>query len=210
MSWPSPPALRVLHAVRLLGFGDETAIGRRAEVPTALCQEMLREYLGRGWASKTAFLESRGYSLTDRGRAANENQLALERERADPAGVIWEQYRAFLPLNARLLQACTRWQIAPTPDDLLAENRHLDADWDRAVLAELGSLGRSLRPLVASLAGVLDRFRGYDERFARALDRAREGQVEWVDRSDLDSCHRVWFELHEDLVATLGVTRDRE
>jgi hypothetical protein len=26
-----------------------------------------------------------------------------------------------------------------------------------------------------------------------------------VDRTDVDSCHRVWFELHEDLVATLGI-----
>jgi hypothetical protein len=28
-----------------------------------------------------------------------------------------------------------------------------------------------------------------------------------VDRTDVDSCHRVWFELHEDLVATLGIDR---
>jgi len=33
------------------------------------------------------------------------------------------------------------------------------------------------------------------------------GDGGWVDRTDVESCHRVWFELHEDLVATLGVDR---
>jgi len=28
-----------------------------------------------------------------------------------------------------------------------------------------------------------------------------------VDHTDVDSCHRVWFELHEDLIATLGIDR---
>lgn len=33
------------------------------------------------------------------------------------------------------------------------------------------------------------------------------GERGWVDRTDVDSCHRVRFELHEDLVATLGLQR---
>ncbi|MEK8226978.1 hypothetical protein NKG05_14185 [Oerskovia sp. M15] len=51
-------------------------------------------------------------------------------------------------------------------------------------------------------------------RIRRALHRGaptrpgREGG--WVDRTDVDSCHRVWFELHEDLVATLGIDRGTE
>lgn len=57
---------------------------------------------------------------------------------------------------------------------------------------------------------VLTRFRGYDARFAAALARARAGESAWVDRSDVDSCHRVWFELHEDLIATLGLDRYAE
>ena len=59
----------------------------------------------------------------------------------------------------------------------------------------------------SGLADVLTRFRGYDTRFNAALKRDRSGHTAWVDRTDVDSCHRVWFELHEDLVATLGVDR---
>ncbi|GAA1145629.1 hypothetical protein [Ornithinicoccus hortensis] len=54
---------------------------------------------------------------------------------------------------------------------------------------------------------MLTRFTGYDTRFDAALRLARAGQYEWVDRTDIDSCHRVWFQLHEDLVATLGIDR---
>lgn len=52
---------------------------------------------------------------------------------------------------------------------------------------------------------VLPRFRGYDARLTAA--RARSGGAAWVDRTDVDSCHRVWLELHEGLVATLGIER---
>jgi hypothetical protein len=51
------------------------------------------------------------------------------------------------------------------------------------------------------LVAVLPRFQGYDARFSAALARGD------VDRSDVDSCHRVWFELHEDLLATLNLRR---
>ncbi len=54
---------------------------------------------------------------------------------------------------------------------------------------------------------VLTRFCGYDSRFSAALTHARSGETAWVDRTDVDSCHRVWFELHEDLVATPGIDR---
>ena len=54
--------------------------------------------------------------------------------------------------------------------------------------------------------GKLGRFDGYDDRFAAALRKAREGEHLFVD-GRVDSCHRIWFELHEDLLATLGIER---
>src|SRR5690606_18217145 len=29
----------------------------------------------------------------------------------------------------------------------------------------------------------------------------------WITAADRESCHHVWFELHEDLIATLGLSR---
>ncbi|WP_298328097.1 hypothetical protein [Haloactinopolyspora sp.] len=39
-----------------------------------------------------------------------------------------------------------------------------------------------------------------------AVTRARTDPT-WVTATDRESAHRVWFELHEDLLATLGRTR---
>ena len=60
------------------------------------------------------------------------------------------------------------------------------------------------------LGGVLDRLAGYSERYESALARARDGEREWVDGLGRDSCHTVWFQLHEDLLATLGIPRGHE
>ncbi|MGF1664525.1 MAG: hypothetical protein ACFCVG_19035 [Kineosporiaceae bacterium] len=116
----------------------------------------------------------------------------------------------FLPLNAVVLRAVTDWQLRPAPAGRLVPNDHADPAWDLAVLEVLDRVTPYLAPIVATLAAVLARFGGYDTRFAAALARARSGERAWVDRTDVDSCHRVWFELHEDLLATLGLDRSAE
>jgi hypothetical protein len=37
-----------------------------------------------------------------------------------------------------------------------------------------------------------------------------EGQPEWFTKPVIDSYHTVWFELHEDLLCTLGIERASE
>lgn len=97
------------------------------------------------------------------------------------------------------------------PDgDRLSPNDHLDPGWDARVLDELGVLGERLAPLNGRLAAVLPRFDGYHARYAAALRRAESGKWSWVDAVSVDSCHRVWFQLHEDLLATLGLDRSVE
>ncbi|WP_335337368.1 transcriptional regulator [Microbacterium sp. No. 7] len=206
----SPPSLLVLHAVRSLGFTDPAAIARRTGVGHDTAVEILRDAEQRGWVRHDAFAGLEGWSLTEEGRAENQRRLAEERTGADPDDVIGSLYRDFLPLNAHLVSACTDWQVRPVGDDRLAPNDHADPAWDARVLEELAALSAALAPLVARLADVLTRFAGYDTRFDTALRRARAGQNEWVDRTDVDSCHRVWFQLHEDLIATLGIDRRTE
>lgn len=48
---------------------------------------------------------------------------------------------------------------------------------------------------------------GYHERFTAARQRVLAGDAGWADRTDIDSCLRVWFELHEDLISSLGLNR---
>lgn len=206
----SPPSLRVVHAVRLLGFADSAAIAGRAGVSPDRTAGVLRDAERRGWVSHLSFADLAGWSLTDAGKAENERQLQAERGEHDPGNAIAAVYREFLPLNARLLRACTEWQLKPSEADPLAANDHTDAVWDARILEELAAIGAELGPLASRLTSVLARFSGYSSRFAAALERARSGEREWVDSISVDSCHRVWFQLHEDLVATLGIDRASE
>ncbi|NUT36289.1 MAG: transcriptional regulator [Hamadaea sp.] len=210
MSRDSIPDLLVLHAVRILGFAGPAAVARRFGLEPALAEELLGDAEAYGWASRTSFAGLDGWSLTARGRAENERQLAAELAATGAQARFRDHYRAFLPLNARLQKACTDWQLRPVAGDRLATNDHRDARWDAAVLDDLDACDRGLAPIGAGLADVLSRFRGYSARFGSALDRARAGEPGWVDGTEVDSCHRVWFELHEDLVATLGVDRRAE
>ena len=208
MTRESAPELLVLHAVRILGFADAPAVAHRFGLDPAGTEEVLGDAEAHGWVTHASFAGLGGWSLTERGRAENERGLAAELARVDAKAEVGEVYRTFLPLNARLLRACTDWQLRPGPDDRLAANDHVDVEWDGRVLDELAAIERGLSPLAARLAAVLVRLQGYDTRFALARRRARAGEPGWVDRTDVDSCHRVWFELHEDLLATLGIARE--
>lgn len=207
MTQASPAELLVLHAVRVLGFADTAAVAHRFELDAATTGERLLDAEANGWVAHTAFAGTAGWSLTDRGRRENGRQLAAELASTGRAGAVRDAYDSFLPLNGLVLRACTDWQLKPAPGNRLLPNDHTDPTWDDDVLKVLHGVDQDLAPLIERLAVVLTRFRGYDTRFSVALTRARSGHTAWVDRTDVDSCHRVWFELHEDLVATLGIDR---
>lgn len=56
------------------------------------------------------------------------------------------------------------------------------------------------------LVSPLPRFGGYGIRFNTAVERAH-GDPAWVTATNCDSAHRVCFDVHEDLLATLGRSR---
>lgn len=222
MSHASAPDLLVLHAVRLAGMADDAAVARRFGLDPSFVEETLLDHQAYGWVTPSSFAGTGGWSLTPAGRVEDERRLAAELRAADEAdghpahpghagGVAVAAVRGvhtdFLPLNDRLLRACTDWQLRPTAGDPLAENDHGDPLWDGRVLGDLADVEAGLGPLVARLVAVLERFRGYDERFSTALHRATTGDPTWVAGVGPDSCHGVWMELHEDLIATLGLSR---
>lgn len=203
----SQPELLVLHSVRIQGMADDDAVAVRFGLDRADTHELLLDDEAYGWVRRAAFGTTAGWSLTDRGRAEDDRRLAEELAETGERAVVERAHEVFKPLNGRLLQACTDWQLLPEKDDRLSPNQHTDPEWDARVLDELGTLRDELTPLVASLSSVLARFEGYDTRFTAALDRARAGQGEWVAGAGLSSCHAVWMELHEDLLSTLGIPR---
>ncbi len=206
----SSPELLTLHAVRLKGMADDAEVAARFELDTTLVHELLLDFQAFGWITWVEFVGTDGWTLTESGRSENERQLAHELAATDSNSSIRHTYLTFLPYNDRLIRACTDWQLRPTGADPLAANEHTDKEWDQRVLTTLAALSRELRAICQELGRRLIRFQGYDDRFTAALARVERGELSWVARPRVDSCHTVWMELHEDLVATLGIRRGAE
>lgn len=203
----SDPVLLTLHAVRVLGFAPATAVAARCGLPRTDVEERLEDLRARGWTSRSDFAGSDGWSLTDAGRAEDERLLASELDGCGARDVVAEVNERFVPLNARFLAAVTRWQLRPVGGNAFEPNDHTDFRWDDRVITSLRSAGRRLAALEDTLAGPLPRFAGYAARYDAAMSRASAGQHRWVDGVGIDSCHIVWIQFHEDLLATLGIER---
>ena len=206
----SDPELLVLHAVRILGTAGDVTVAARYGLDAGIVRELLLDLEAFGLVTWSEFAGVGGWSLTARGRADDERRLAAE-VAADPTGntavVVGEALADFEPLNARLRQACTDWQLRPGDGARLAVNDHRDLAWDARVLDDLGDAVAGVRPLLDRLAGVLARFAGYDARLDDALTAVRDGDGSRVAGLGAASVHGVWMELHEDLLATAGVAR---
>lgn len=206
----SEPTTLTLHAVRLLGFADAWRIARRFMQDVDETGERLLDFEALGWVSRSEFAGAAGWSLTERGRAEDERRLAVELDTTDVRAVVSGVHRRFLPLNSRFQDAATRWQVRPAPGVSMALNDHTDHRWDDRVLEVLGSVGRQLGSLDSELAATLARFSGYSDRYGVAFEKVSRGEGRWVDGVGIDSCHVVWMQLHEDLLATLGLDRGHE
>ncbi|GAA1724295.1 hypothetical protein GCM10009809_20100 [Isoptericola hypogeus] len=210
MSSASEPELLVLHAVRILGTADDESAAARYGLDVAVAREHLLDLEAFGLVRRAEFAGLGGWSLTGRGRAEDERLLAAELATdptGRPAAVVHEVLAGFDPLNGRLRQACTDWQLRPGDGGRLDVNDHRDPAWDARVLDELGAAVAGVRPLLARLAAVLERFAGYDGRLDGALAAACDGDGSRVAGLGAASVHGVWMELHEDLLATAGIAR---
>jgi hypothetical protein len=115
-------------------------------------------------------------------------------------------YATFRSLNREALQVCTDWQVRPGG----ALNDHTDAAYDWSVLDRFEALDDRAGPLLRRLAGVDTRFGPYPERLREARQRVVEGDRDWLTSPRIDSYHTVWMELHEELLAALGLERQAE
>lgn len=207
MPYESSPELLVLHAVRLKGMASDGAVASRFALDRAAAEELLLDFEAYGWVRRAAFSGLEGWGVTESGRLEDNRRLGAELTDAGAQAVVAESHDAFARLNERFLSTISRWQLRPAPGDPMASNDHTDWSWDERVLADLAGLSRRLQPVGAELAAALTRFGGYPERLAAALQRVDQGERRWVDEPGIDSCHTVWFELHEDLLGTLGLER---
>lgn len=199
MTTRTPNHLRVLHAVRTLGYGSIARIAERVHLPHQEVADHLLNAQAHGWTTRTAYGGDNGWSLTEAGKAQGERLLAAELDAVDARTEMETIYQDFLPLNDVVGAACTTWQLA----DMRIGARNVTL---ASTITTLREPARLLAGIEHRLTARLSRFSGYHHRFTTALDKAAT-EPAWITGIDRDSCHVVWFELHEDLIATLGMTR---
>jgi hypothetical protein len=198
------PSLLVLHALRLRGVGDPEGMAPATGLDAA---EVAAELAGLARAGLVVYRDGRlpGWSLTPAGLERHRAEVAAEVARYGCRPALVEAYRRFLDVNGDLLAVCTDWQVRDgVPND------HADAAHDEKVVARLRAVDEAVQPVCADLAACLPRYGCYGPRLARALARVERGERDWFTRPMMDSYHTVWFELHEDLLVTLGIERGKE
>jgi hypothetical protein len=209
MTWPASAHatgadLLALHTLRCIGFASLDRAAAAAGLPEPEVESELIDLAVAGLVTRLAG-EFGGWGLTEAGRAADAERIADELERAGTRAVVAAAYERFLVLNPELLDLCGAWQIRSV-DGVASANDHADPAYDARVLERLTDLDRRAEVACAELFAAMLRFRRYRVRLGDALARARSGALEFVTDSTA-SYHAVWFQLHEDLLATLGIPR---
>lgn len=139
--------------------------------------------------------------ISPSGRTRLEALLAEERRGLDP-GAMAAAYREFRPVNTDFKELVTDWQVKGG-----APNAHDDAEYDAAVLARLDRVHARVVPIIEAAAAQLPRLGAYAAKLRAALDKVKAGDTAWLSRPLIDSYHTVWFELHEELIGAVGLTR---
>jgi len=208
MAHVSDPSFLVLHALRLKGFIAAEAVAELTGLDADDVTGHLEAFRDDGLAT---YREGRlsGWSLTPDGRTRHADLIAGEVAAAACKDTIEVGYRQFLNVNHTLLGVCTDWQLRTVGGEQVV-NDHTDADHDKAVIARLREVDDAVQPVCGSLGGQLARFSGYGPRLATAVGKVEKGDTDWFTKPLIDSYHTVWFELHEDLLATLAIERARE
>ena len=208
MAYPAEPRLLVVTALRLKGFADAGPVGEATRLSAAEVESVLADLSEQDLARRREGRVS-GWTLTPDGRALHAELVAAELAACGCGPQVEAAYQDFLGLNPTLLATASAWQLRQENGQAVV-NDHCDADHDARVLRDLRGLHDQALPIVEGVGGLLDRYARYGPRLTAAVERVEAGDHEWFTRPLIDSYHTVWFELHEDLLSTLGKERASE
>jgi hypothetical protein len=208
VGYPADPQLVVVTCVRLKGFADVGPVVEASGLDADRVETLLAE-LGERELARHRDGRVSGWTLTPAGRALHAELVAAELAEAGCQGDVEAIYQEFLALNPRLLATASAWQLRDEGGQAVP-NDHTDAAHDAKVLGDLRALHDDALPLIERLGFLLARFDRYGPRLSGAVERVEAGGQDWFTKPLIDSYHTVWFELHEDLLSTLGKERASE
>jgi hypothetical protein len=183
----------LLHALRVKGAASAADLEAASGVAGAAARVeplVAKGLVSRAGEGKDAFL-----GLTEAGRERDAELVAAEVPDAVRAAVGSEYDARFLPVNAEFKALCASWQSEGESFELLEE---------------LLAVHERVDGFLAAAAAPVPRLGRYRERLAAALDRVQDGDGDALVGAVGPSYHNIWFELHEDLIASLGRSRAEE
>ena len=192
--------LAVLQAVRLKGRVTPADLAATLDEEPDDVSETVEQLTASG-----LLVDGPALRISPDGRARLDTLLAEERTGIDAAAIA-AAYDDFRSVNADFKALVTDWQLKGGPAG--TPNTHDDAEYDAAVLARLDGVHARVVPIIDEAATQLPRLSAYSAKLRAALDKVKAGETAWLTRPLIDSYHTVWFELHEELIGAVGLTRE--
>ncbi|PWI06179.1 hypothetical protein DIZ27_34680 [Streptomyces sp. NWU339] len=193
--------LLVLQAARLKGRINADVVAAYGAIPVVEAQTRIDALLDADWVKQAGA----SVRITPEGRERLAELLSEERSTIAQTA-LQQAYHEFDDFNSELKAIVTAWQMkdGETPND------HTDSAYDQGVITRLAALHERFAPLLARIAAAAPRLASYPGRFGHAIDQVQQGDHSFVARPITDSYHTVWFELHEELIGLLGLSRADE
>jgi hypothetical protein len=197
------PELLVLHGTAIKKHGTAAEIAAVVAMEESKAADLLQAAVETGRVS-----ESGGkYTLTP--AAAMTLKTAYARayaaQRNDEA--FMNAYERFEKINITVKDLISAWQTLDV-GGVQMPNDHSDPEHDQKIIHRLGDLHERAEPILQDLARGLPRLARYEDALQAALEKAEDGEIQWVSDARIESYHTVWFELHEDILRIVG--RERE
>lgn len=203
----TPPATRVVQALLCAGPADDGLLASRTGLRTDVIAEVVDTLVADGVLERRtgrfpALLVPEAHAALARA------MVAADLDASGRRGDLEEAYDAFLPVNDAVLAACTDWQVRPDPTGSSMVNDHRDRDYDHAIIARLAAVHSRAEPVLEAFEAAMARLGGYAPRLRTALSGLLDGHPEYFTKPLFPSYHSIWFEMHQDLLGTLGRSRD--
>jgi hypothetical protein len=192
--------LAVLMALRVQGVASPERVAAATGDDPADAAVQLAALAASGHAAeRTGRLA--GFSLTPEGNAHLDKLLADEGLRASEG--LKDCYELFLTINNRVLKISSDWQVRDG-----APNDHSDSLYDESVIDRLSELNDRVRACMRKMSACAPRLAPYGARLDSCVERLLAGDRSAFTAPLAESYHTVWFELHQDLLLTLGLERE--
>jgi hypothetical protein len=196
--------LSLLMALRTQGLATAERVATAVASDAATAAAGLGELMGAELVKQREGRHT-GFMLLPAGAAKLGELLAQEGLRTSAS--LCECYDRFMQLNTRVLKVCSQWQLR-SDGGTEVPNDHSDPDYDASVIDRLSELHARASSCIGKIAACAERYGPYGVRLDSCLERLHAGDRTAFTAPMAESYHTVWFELHQDLLLTLG--RERE